>query len=128
MWVSAEALSYVPIFIMMVIGLAVGVILVFANKLLGDKDLLGIKKKFEVYECGAPATVNARQQFSVRYYVIGIVFLIFDIEVVFLYPWAVVYKKFISSGGFILFEMIVFSIILFVGYIYLMRKKGLDWE
>jgi NADH-quinone oxidoreductase subunit A len=128
MWVTEEALSYLPILIMMAIGLAVGVILITVNLVLGSKDTLGIAQKFDVYECGVPASGNARQQFSVRYYVVGIVFLLFDVEVVFLYPWAVTYRKFISQGSFNLFEMIVFLAILLIGYVYLIRKKGLDWE
>lgn len=128
MWVTPEALNFLPIIIMIVIGLAVGVALIALNKMLGAKDTLKIKKKFDVYECGVQETGNARQQFSVRYYVIGIVFLLFDVEVVFLYPWAVTYKKFVSQGVFVLVEMVVFMVILFIGYIYLLRKKGLEWQ
>lgn len=128
MWVTQEALSFLPLLVMMAIGLAVGTILISVNLLFGSKDTLNIKQKFDVYECGVPASGNARQQFSVRYYVVGIVFLLFDVEVVFLYPWAVTYRKFLSTGSFVLLEMIVFLVILFIGYIYLLRKKGLDWE
>lgn len=128
MWVTQEALNFLPLLAMMAIGLAVGTILITANLLFGNKDTLAIKQKFDVYECGVPASGNARQQFSVRYYVVGIVFLLFDVEVVFLYPWAVTYRKFLSTGSFVLLEMIVFLVILFIGYIYLLRKKGLDWE
>ena len=128
MWVTEEALSFLTILVMMAIGLTVGVALISLNLFFGAKDTLGIKQKFDVYECGVPASGNARQQFSVRYYVVGIVFLLFDVEVIFLYPWAVTYRKFISQGGFALVEMIVFLLILLIGYIYLIRKKGLDWE
>ena len=128
MWVTQEALSFLPLLVMMAIGLTVGAIMIIANLLLGSKDTLGIKQKFNVYECGVPESGNARQQFSVRYYVVGIVFLLFDVEVVFLYPWAVTYRKFLSTGGFVLAEMIIFLVILFIGYMYLIRKKGLDWE
>ena len=63
-----------------------------------------------------------------RYYLIGIVFLLFDVEVVFMYPWAVVYRKLLSQGAFILIEMLAFLAILLVGYIYLVRKGGLQWD
>lgn len=128
MWVTEEALSFLPIVVMVAIGLIVGVALITLNAIFGSKDKYHIKQKFDVYECGVPVTGNARQQFSVRYYVVGIVFLLFDVEVVFLYPWAVTYRQFVSQGAFVLIEMIIFMVILFIGYIYLVRKKGLDWE
>ena len=89
--------------------------------------LLGPKKptpsKLSVYESGVQPVGNARQRFTIRFDLIAMLFIIFDIEVVFLYPWAIVFKKFSeSSGYFILIEMLVFIGILFLGYIYAGRK------
>lgn len=128
MWVDPNAYHYLPILILMAIGAIIGVALIGANYFLGSKVREKISQHYDVYECGVPAVGNARQQFSVRYYVVGIVFLLFDVEVVFMYPWAVVYKKFLAQGPFILYQMITFFLILLGGYIYLRGRRGLDWD
>ncbi len=128
MWVDPDSFHYLPVLILMIIGGVVGIVLILANMLLGGRGKNSEKQKFDVYECGVPPVGNARQQFSVRYYVVGIVFLLFDVEVVFMYPWAVVYKKFLPQGTFILSQMITFFVILLVGYVYLRGRKGLDWD
>lgn len=131
-WVDPDAISYLPIVILMAIAAFIGVALVVGNillpKLLGEKPLVNSFEKTDVYECGVPPTGNARQQFSVRYYVVGIVFLLFDVEVVFLYPWAVIYKDYIATGPFILFQMAIFMGLLVAGYFYLLGRRGLDWD
>jgi NADH-quinone oxidoreductase subunit A len=128
MWVDPDSFHYLPVLLLMIIGGVVGLVLAVANKILGGAGKYSESNKFDVYECGVPPVGNARQQFSVRYYVVGIVFLLFDVEVVFMYPWAVVYKKFLTQGTFILSQMITFFIILLVGYFYLLGRKGLDWD
>ena len=128
MWVDPDSYNYLPILILMAVGTLIGVVLLAANYLLGARPREQNKERYEAYECGVPAVGNARQQFSVRYYVVGIVFLLFDVEVVFLYPWAIVYKKFLSQGSFILLQMITFFVVLLVGYLYLLGRKGLDWD
>lgn len=127
-WIDPDAVHYLPILILMVVGAVIGIILIGINFLLGNKPKINISEKYDVYECGVPTVGNARQQFSVRYYVVGIVFLLFDVEVVFMYPWAVVYKRFLTQGNFILLQMITFFVILLAGYYYLLGRKGLDWE
>ena len=82
-------------------------------------------EKLSPYECGIPPMTDARERFSVRFFIIAMLFLLFDVEVVFLYPWAVVYNK-IGLYGFV--EMMLFIIILLVGYIYAWRKWALEWE
>lgn len=128
MWISESASEYLPVLVMLLIGLTVGAALIGLNALIGARDKLHIKEKFDTYECGVPPVGNARQPFSVRYYVVGIMFLLFDVEVIFLYPWAITYKKFLSQGAFILIEMLTFMAILLVGYVYILRKKGLEWD
>jgi NADH-quinone oxidoreductase subunit A len=77
------------------------------------------------YECGEVPVGDTRVRFNVRFYVVALIFLVFDVEVVFLFPWAVVYK---SLGWFAFIEMLVFLGILFVGYAYVWRKGDLDWD
>ena len=91
--------------------------------------ILGPKKKFadkmEPFECGESHLVSPHQRFSVEFYLIAVLFILFDVEVVFLFPWAVIFKR---LGLFGLIEMILFLIILGVGLLYVRKKGGLDWE
>jgi len=127
-WIDPDALDYLPILILMVVGAVIGLGLIGINAIFGRRPKITTAEHWDVYECGVPTVGNARQQFSVRYYVVGIVFLLFDVEVVFMYPWAVVYKRFLTQGNFILTQMITFFVILLAGYYYLLGRKGLDWE
>lgn len=81
--------------------------------------------KNTIYECGENPLGDTRVRFNIRFYVIALIFIIFDVEVVFLFPWAVVYKH---LGWFAFIEMVVFLVILFVGYAYVWRKGDLDWD
>jgi NADH-quinone oxidoreductase subunit A len=81
--------------------------------------------KLTTYECGETPTGDTRVRFNVRFYVVALIFLIFDVEVVFLFPWATVYK---NLGWFAFVEMLVFLAILFVGYAYVWRKGDLNWD
>lgn len=105
----------------------------FAGVNLALTHLLGPKKptrvKLSVYESGVQPVGDARQRFTIRFDLIAMLFIIFDIEVVFLYPWAVVFKKMSADNGlFILIEMLVFIGILLLGYIYAWKKGGLTWD
>lgn len=81
--------------------------------------------KLSTYECGEVPLGDTRIRFNIRFYVIALIFLIFDVEVVFLFPWATVYK---NLGWFAFVEMLVFLVILFVGYAYVWRNGDLDWD
>jgi NADH-quinone oxidoreductase subunit A len=81
--------------------------------------------KVTTYECGENPLGDTRVRFNIRFYVVALIFVIFDVEVVFLFPWAVVYKH---LGWFAFVEMVVFLTILFVGYAYVWRKGDLDWD
>ncbi len=81
--------------------------------------------KLSTYECGEEPIGDTRSRFNVRFYVIALIFLIFDVEVVFLFPWALVFK---NLGWFAFVEMVVFLGILFVGYAYVWRKGDLEWD
>ena len=86
------------------------------------------KEKLETYECGEESEGSAWLQFNIRFYVIVLIFLIFDVEVVFLFPWAVVFKDFLQYGTFIFFEMVIFLAILTFGFVYVWKNGVLDWE
>jgi NADH-quinone oxidoreductase subunit A len=77
------------------------------------------------YECGVRPTGDARQPFSVHFYLVGLIFILFDIEAIFLYPWALVYHD-LKMFGFV--EMVLYIMILLVGYIFLWKKGALDWQ
>lgn len=120
--------GYLPILIVIILALLIAFAMLAANNLLGQKPKEFSKNKYDTYECGVSYEGSAHQQFSVRYYLVGIVFLLFDVEVVFLYPWALVYKSMVSVNLFVIFEMLLFLIILFVGYLYLRLCGALDWD
>ncbi len=120
-------MEYLPVLVMMAAGVCIGGAVLFITTWLGPK--LPNKTKDSPVECGVPeADAGKRHRVSVRFYLVAILFLLFDVETVFFYPWAVVFKKFISNGTFILLEMVAFVLILLVGYIYVLRKGALDWE
>lgn len=86
------------------------------------------KTKLAPYESGKEPTGGPRIRFPIRFYIIAMLFVLFDIELVFFYPWAVVYKQFLPLGTFILVEMAVFIGLLMVGYVYAWKRGALEWE
>jgi NADH-quinone oxidoreductase subunit A len=119
---------YLPILVLVVIAALFGLISVTMSSLIGQKKPSQVK--LAPYECGCEPVGTARERFSVKFYLIAMLFILFDIEAVFLYPWAVIFKSFIKAGhgAFIFGEMLVFIVILFVGYIYIWKKGALEWE
>ncbi len=119
---------YLPILIMMIIatGFAGGFLLL--SSILGPKR--PTKNKLSVYECGIEPVGNARERFSVKFYLVSMLFIVFDIEVVFLYPWAVNYKKSLAdgTGPYMLVVMGIFFVLLVLGLVYEWRKGALDWN
>ncbi len=81
--------------------------------------------KDQPYECGVEPVGNARGRFTIKFYLVAVLFILFDIEAVFLYPWAVTFRQ---LGLYGLVEMALFIFILFVGYVYLLKKRALEWE
>jgi NADH-quinone oxidoreductase subunit A len=125
---NQDFLAYMAVFVIIVIALTITSIILLLNKLLGQRPSEVTKIKGDTYECGVHYEGDAHQQFSVRYYLIGIIFLLFDVEIIFMYPWALVYKNYLSQGIFIMVEMAVFILFLFGGYIYLRRRGALNWD
>ena len=121
--------AYFPILMFVLVGVAIGVLPVAMGFLLGPSR--PDSEKLSPYECGFEAFEDARMKFDVRYYLIAILFIIFDLEVAFLVPWASIFKEIVATEsvrwfGFI--EMLVFLAILLVGFVYAWAKGALDWE
>lgn len=115
--------NYFPILLFILVGLAIGIVPLFAGALLSPSR--PDAEKNSPYECGFEAFEDARMKFDVRYYLVAILFILFDLEIAFLFPWAVVLKE-IGLAGFI--AMVVFLAILVVGFIYEWMKGALDWD
>jgi len=119
--------QYFPILMFIFVGLAVGVALPLAGGILSR--LLGVHRpdpeKLSPYECGFEAFEDARMKFDVRYYLVAILFILFDLEIAFLFPWAVVLHE-IGTFGFL--AMVLFLAILVVGFVYEWKKGALEWE
>ncbi len=115
--------TYLPIILLILIAIAFGLGSVVFSSLIGQKKYS--KVKMAPYECGCEPIGTARERFPIKFYMIAMLFILFDIEAVFLYPWAILYKK---LGLFGLVEMGLFVVILFVGYIYVWKKGALEWE
>ena len=114
---------YLPILIHggLVVGLAGAIVILSA--LLGKHR--PSKTKLQAYECGITPTGDAREPFSVKFYLVGIIFILFDVEAIFLYPWAFIFRS-LRWFGFV--EMLLYIGILLVGYFYLWKKGALDWN
>ena len=114
---------FLPVAIFLLLGIAVGVGMLVAGWFIRPRN--PYREKLLTYESGITPFTDAQQKFSIRYYIIAMLFLIFDIEAVFLYPWAVAYNA-IGLYGFV--EMVIFAAILVVGYVYAWKKGALEWE
>ncbi len=115
--------QYLGVAILMAIAAAIAIGMVVATTFLGPKR--SFADKDEPFECGESQIVSPYQRFSVKFYLVAVLFILFDIEAVFLFPWAVLYQR---LGWFGLIEMIVFLLILGVGLMYVWVRGGLDWE
>ena len=120
--------QYVAIAILLVLTTAVAVIAISLGELFGPKR--ETKRKSMPYESGMVPLGKGTRQMPVRFYLIAVLFILFDIEVIFFLPWAVSFRDFINvgQGTFIFFEMLVFILILLVGYFYAWKKGAFEWE
>ena len=118
--------NYLPILALMILATLVPLAILAITHVLGPRK--PSERKLSVYESGMPPVGDAHPKFSIKFYIIGMLFILFDIEIVFMYPWAVIYKQWISTSLFILIEGLVFIGILLVGYIYAWKKGALEWE
>ncbi len=119
--------SYIPVLLMLVLSLLLAIVLVVFSFLFGPKR--GNSLKSEPYECGVTPVGSARERFPVHFFLIAMLFIVFDVETIFLYPWAVVYRSWDKAGMmFNLVEMAAFVAILFVGYFYILSRDVFDWS
>jgi NADH-quinone oxidoreductase subunit A len=115
--------EYLPILLFLAVSSAVGISLLVLGGLLGPRR--PESEKLSPYECGFEAFEDARMQFDVRYYLIAILFIAFDLEIAFVFPWAVIFR---SLGVVGLYEMGIFLGLLVLGFIYVWKKGALEWE
>ena len=115
--------EYLPILLFLIVSTGIGIILLLLGTVLGPRR--PDSEKLSPYECGFEAFEDARMRFDVRYYLIAILFIVFDLEIAFMFPWAVVFK---SLGAPAIIAMTIFLAILVVGFIYEWKKGALEWE
>src|SRR5487761_723070 len=114
--------SYLPIFLLIVLGVAFAGLSFVASRLLAPQRPTAAKEA--PYECGIVPTHEPAQRFPVRFYLVAMIFIIFDIEIIFLYPWAVIFRQLRTFG---LVEVVVFAAIVFVSFVYLVGNGALSW-
>ncbi len=115
--------EYIPVLVMFLFAVGFACVILLLSWAAGKKTVTNPVKD-AAYECGMPPVTDAHQRFSVKFYLVALLFVLFDIEVVFLYPWAVNFKQ---QPAFLLGEMLVFIGILFLGWFYVVRKGAVDW-
>ncbi|MCS7056996.1 MAG: NADH-quinone oxidoreductase subunit A [Thermoflexales bacterium] len=117
--------EFLPIFILLFLSTALAVLVIFISILFGPRRRANHPMKIQPYESGMRAIGQAQRRFSVRFYLIAVLFILFDIEVIFFYPWAVAFRQ---LGWFGLVQMLIFAGILLVGYFWIWKKGALEWE
>jgi NADH-quinone oxidoreductase subunit A len=120
-------IDYLPLVIFFGIAVAFGVFVVIASYLVGQRK--PIPTKMAPYECGVTTVGTSRRRIPIRYYLVAMLFVLFDIEIVFIYPWAVVFRDLKGTLGILIFfEMLVFIGILIAAYVYIWKRGALEWE
>jgi len=117
------SVNYLPILFQIIVAAGFGITTIIVTHLIGPK--VRTESKLSSFESGIEVIGNARQPFSIKYFMVAILFVIFDVEVIFMYPWAVNFREFGING---LIEMFVFMGLLLLGFIYVIKKKALNWD
>jgi NADH-quinone oxidoreductase subunit A len=123
---GAELNDYLPVLLTIVIAGGLAGAFIIGSAFIGKRVKNASPRRDTPYECGMPIITDAHSRFSVKFYLVAMLFILFDIEVVFLYPWAVVFDDLPAS--LIFTEMVVFIVILFAGWLYMVKKGVLRWE
>ena len=120
--------SYLPIFFLLILAIVFPVGLLLTSTFIGPR--LEMRNKFEPYECGVPAKGSAHGMIPVKYYRLAILFVLFDVEAAFLFPWAVLFRPKLEQWGapFLILEIAIFLLILLAGYFYVWKRGGLEWD
>jgi NADH-quinone oxidoreductase subunit A len=122
-----QLLPYLPVFLQLLVAGAIATGMVVLSAIIGHRKFSRVK--MQPYECGITPTGNAQHRFSVKFYLVAMLFILFDVEAIFLIPWAVVYKQLLEQyGWFGFWEMIVYIGIVLVGFFYVWQKGVLDWN
>jgi len=120
--------DYIPVLLHALVAIGFATAALLANLVVGRAGTRTVTKDM-AYECGMIPEAGPQPRFSVKFYLVAMLFILFDIEIVFMYPWAVVYRPFVAEfGPSILWSMLSFIIILLFGYIYAIKKGALDWS
>lgn len=123
MQAQSTAQDFIPIIFQVIVALGFVVVTLFATHFLGPKRKTN--DKLSTFESGIKVIGNARQPFSIKYFLVAILFVLFDVEVIFMYPWAVNFRTLGWNG---IIEMFIFMGTLLLGFIYIIKKKALDWH
>jgi NADH-quinone oxidoreductase subunit A len=122
---TTPALYWFPVLVQVALAIVIAAALVGLSYLLGKR--VKDRVKDQPYECGITPVGDARERFSVKFYLVAMVFILFDIEAIFLYPWAVIYKNF-ENRLFAFGEMFVFVVLIVAGFFFIWKKGVLDWS
>ena len=114
--------SFIPILVLLVVAAGMAAVVLLLNLLISPK--LKTRQKAEIYESGVPMVDASHKRISIKFFVIAMVFILFDVEIAFIYPWALVFR---SAGWPLFVEMLSFLAVLIVGYAYIWRKGAFDW-
>ena len=117
---------YVPLLVLIAFVAANAVLMLGASHLLSSYRRTAVK--IAPYESGVPVLGDARERFSVKLYLVAMLFIIFDIETVFMIPWAVAFRQLAELGGLLIVEMFIFILVLGVGYVYIWKRGALEWD
>jgi NADH-quinone oxidoreductase subunit A len=125
---ASQLEQYVPVLMLAILALVFSFGMLIVSVLVGRKGK-GLPIKDTAYECGMLPVGPGSARMSVKFYLVAMLFILFDIEVVFLYPWAVIYKEMLSQNANLIFgSMLTFIAVLFVGYLYALKKHAFDWK
>jgi NADH-quinone oxidoreductase subunit A len=125
---DSQLMQYLPVLMLGFLAVAFSFGMLFLSVVLGQKGKRSPIKD-TAYECGMLPVGDGSTRLSVKFYLVAMLFILFDIEVVFLYPWAVIYRDMLKEhGGMVLGSMVSFMAILFVGYVYAVKKRAFDWK
>lgn len=121
---------YLPVLLVIIWGASFAGLFLLLSSIIKPKKISNIATKYAVYECGIDTVGTARERIDVKFSVIAMLFILFDIETVFFFPWAILYKDFIGMGmgAFALVEILLFVAILAIGFVFVWRKGALDWS
>jgi len=115
--------EYLPVLLFLIVAIGFGAGTIALSTFIVPRRHNPVKDA--AYECGVDPVGDARSRFNIKFYLVAVLFILFDIEAVFLYPWAVAFRQ---LGAYGLIEMLLFILILLVGYLYLLKKRALEWD